>query len=359
MNKKIIFTAGGTGGHIFPAINLMKHFFGKGYQVILVTDKRGSKFINNYSEFKSYILKVDTPTNKKILKKIFSIFTIFSSLFRSFIIIKNEKPNLIIGFGGYASFPISYASKFFKVPLVIYENNLFLGRANRFLLNFAKKILLAKTIEKKFPEKLKNKICKVGYILDKNIINFVNTKEKYINKNFSLLVLGGSQGAEVFGKIIPFVCKMLKDRGYNITIYQQCTKEQKDLITKYYNENNITNHVFEFDRDVLKLMSSSNLAISRCGASTTAELVHTLTPFIGVPLVHSIDNHQYLNADFYEKRGCCWILEEKNFNKENLLNLIIKIIKDQNKLESIKESMKKNLNKTVYIDIENNIKEFI
>jgi UDP-N-acetylglucosamine--N-acetylmuramyl-(pentapeptide) pyrophosphoryl-undecaprenol N-acetylglucosamine transferase len=359
MNKKIIFTAGGTGGHIFPAINLMKHFFDKGYQVILVTDIRGNKFINNYLEYKSYILKVDTPTNKKILKKIFSIFTIFYSLLRSIIIIKNEKPDLIIGFGGYVSFPISYASKFFNIPLIIYENNLLLGRANKFLLNFAKRIFLAKTIEKNFPEKLKNKICEVGFILDKNIINYVNEKKKYINKNFSLLVLGGSQGAEIFGKIIPFVCKMLKDQGYTITIYQQCTKIQKDLIANYYKENNITNHVFEFERDLLKLMSSSNLAITRCGASTTAEMVHTLTPFIGVPLEHSVDNHQYLNAEFYEKRGCCWVLEEKDFNKENLFNLIIEIIKNQNKLESVKESMKKNLNKTVYTDIENNIKEFI
>ena len=70
MNKKIVFSAGGTGGHIFPAINLMKHFYDKGYKVVLITDKIGNNFINNYSKFKSYILKADTPTNKRFLKKI-------------------------------------------------------------------------------------------------------------------------------------------------------------------------------------------------------------------------------------------------------------------------------------------------
>ena len=80
MNKKIIFSAGGTGGHIFPAINLMKHFFEKGYEVVLVTDKRGNNFINNYSQFKSYILKQATPTNKNFLKKILSLFVIFYSI---------------------------------------------------------------------------------------------------------------------------------------------------------------------------------------------------------------------------------------------------------------------------------------
>ena len=79
MNKKIIFSGGGTGGHIFPAINLMKHFFNKEYKVLLVTDNRGNNFIKNYSEFKSYILRPGTPTNKNLFKKFFSYF--FNFLF--------------------------------------------------------------------------------------------------------------------------------------------------------------------------------------------------------------------------------------------------------------------------------------
>ena len=74
MSKKIIFSGGGTGGHIFPAINLMKHFFDKGYKVLLVTDNRGSNFIKNLSEFKSYILSTGTSTNKNLFKKFFLIF---------------------------------------------------------------------------------------------------------------------------------------------------------------------------------------------------------------------------------------------------------------------------------------------
>ena len=174
MSKKIIFSAGGTGGHIFPAINLMKHFLEKGYKVLLVTDNRGSNFIKNYSEYKSYVLKAGTPTNKNLLKKFLSFFVIFYSILRSVIILKKEKPDLIFGFGGYVSFPISFTSKFFKLPLVIYENNLVLGRTNKYLLPFSKKIFLAKTLAKNFPKKYKDKICKVGSILDKNIINYSN-----------------------------------------------------------------------------------------------------------------------------------------------------------------------------------------
>lgn len=359
MTKKIIFSAGGTGGHIFPAINLMKHFFKKGYKVLLVTDNRGNNFIKNYSEFKSYVLKAGTPTNKNLLKKFLSFFVIFYSILRSIIILKKEKPDLIFGFGGYVSFPVSFTSKFFKLPLVIYENNLVLGRTNKYLLPFSKKILLAKTITKNFPEKYKDKICQVGSILDKNIINYLTFKKKNNKENFSVLVLGGSQGAEIFGTIIPPAIEMIKTAGHAIEINQQCIKGQKNSIIDYYKKNNIKNYVFEFEKNILKLILSSNLAITRCGASTTAELAHTLTPFVAVPLSRSIDNHQYLNAKYYKDRGCCWLLEQDNFNTENLFNIIMETIKNRNKLENIRENMRKNYSNAVYSLIENEIKEFI
>ena len=109
----------------------------------------------------------------------------------------------------------------------------------------------------------------------------------------------------------------------------------------------------------MKLILSSNLAITRCGASTTAELAHTLTPFIAVPLPNSVDNHQYLNAKYYANKGCCLLLEQDNFDTENLFNLIMETIKNKNKLENIRNNMKNNYNKNVYSNIENEIKEFI
>ena len=138
MNKKIIFSSGGTGGHIFPAINLMKYFSKRGYEVILVTDIRGNNFLKNNSQFKSYIINTDTPTNKNFLKKIFSFIIILFSIIKSFLILQKEKPHLVIGLGGYVSFPISFSSKFYNIPLLIYENNLVLGRTNKKLLHFCK-----------------------------------------------------------------------------------------------------------------------------------------------------------------------------------------------------------------------------
>ena len=177
MTKKIIFSGGGTGGHIFPAINLMKHFFDKEYKVLLVTDDRGNDFIKNYSKFKSYMLSAGTPTNQNLFKKFFSYFLIFCSIIRSIVILKKEKPDLIFGLGGYVSFPISFASRFFKLPLIIYENNMVLGRTNKYLSSFSKKIFLAKKITKNFPKKYKSKTYEVGSILNKDIMNSTLFKE--------------------------------------------------------------------------------------------------------------------------------------------------------------------------------------
>ena len=304
-------------------------------------------------------MKTGTPTNKNLFQKFFSYFLIFCSIIRSIIILKKEKPDLIFGLGGYVSFPISFASRFFNLPLIIYENNMVLGRTNKYLSSFSKKILLAKKITKNFPEKYKSKTYEVGSILNKNIINSSSFKGKNDKRKFSILVLGGSQGAEIFGRVIPTVVKMIKDAGYEIEINQQCTIGQKNSLIDFYKKNNIKNYVFEFDKNILKLILPSNIAITRCGASTTAELVHTFTPFIAVPLPNSIDNHQYLNAKYYENKGCCWLLEQNNFNTKNLFNLIMETMKNENKLENIRKNMKKNYNKNVYSNIENEIKEFI
>ena len=152
---------------------------------------------------------------------------------------------------------------------------------------------------------------------------------------------------------------MIKDNGYEIEVNQQCLANQKNLITDFYNKNNIKNHVFEFDKNISKLLFSSSIAVTRCGASTTAELLYSFIPFIAVPLPNSIDNHQYLNAKYYEEKGCCWLLEQSNFNVKNLFNLIIETIKNKNKIENIRSNMKKNYIKDVYTNIENEVEKLI
>jgi len=358
MSKKIIFSSGGTGGHILPTINLMKHFSEKGYEVVLITDKKGTSFLKDYSNFKSYITTTESFTNKKFFKSFYSFLKIFYAVIESVFILKKEKADMIIGFGGYVSFPICFVSRFFNLPLIIYENNMILGRTNKFLLSSVKRLFVAIEKPLNLPSKYENKVQKVGPILNKKIINY-SFKNKIDNKNFSILVLGGSQGAEVFGKVIPQAIKMLNKKGFNINIIQQCVKNQKKELIEFYKENEIKNDIFEFNEDILNKISSADLAISRCGASTTAELVHTCTPFIAIPYKYSLDNHQFFNAKYYKDKNYCWLMEEKNFNSVSLCQLILEIISDKKKLENVRKIMKKNYSNDVYNNIENIINKII
>ena len=151
----------------------------------------------------------------------------------------------------------------------------------------------------------------------------------------------------------------MKEKGSKIEIYQQCNVDQKEIIENFYNKNGIKNQIFTFNKNILELLYSTDLAISRCGASSLAELVYIGIPFIAVPLPHSMDKHQLLNAKYYENQGYCWILEQQNFKSNNLYSLLSEIMNGKKKLKNIQENTEKNDTKRVYDDIETEIRKFI
>ena len=144
------------------------------------------------------------------------------------------------------------------------------------------------------------------------------------------MVTGGSQGAKIFGDVIPQVVKRLNLQGILKCINQQCIKNQKDTLEKFYKQNNINHLVFEFDNDIFNKIVNADLVITRSGASTIGELAQLNKPFVAVPFPTAMDNHQMENAKYYFDKGCCWIIDQKNFNGETLFNLINKIYNDKN-----------------------------
>ena len=100
-------------------------------------------------------------------------------------------------------------------------------------------------------------------------------------------------------------------------------------LKKFYDLNKIENIIFDFDQDLINLINISDMCIVRAGATSLAEISFLEKPFLTIPLPTSKDNHQMKNAEYYEKKGCCWILEQKSLNKENLLNFILNLLKDK------------------------------
>ncbi len=359
IKKKILIATGGTGGHIFPAYSLAKFFLNKNYNVKLITDLRGSKFIKNDLDLEVIKINSSPLIKKNILKLISSVFIICLSVINSFLFLLFNRPSIIFGMGGYSSFPICLAAFFLRIKFVIYENNLIIGKANRTLLPFSKKIFVSYKELEGIPEEHKAKVSEIGNIVREEIINY--NRNSQIFKSFDeikILVLGGSQAAKVFAEKLPKIFKNLKVSGFHVKIFQQCQKHQNEFISHFYRNSNMDFEIFNFTNKILNYYSKANLVITRSGASVLGELINIKIPFISIPFPSSADNHQFKNAEFYEKKGYGYLLEEKDIEYK-LNDLIISLFKEKSLVKNILSNQRQYSDKNVFINLKTQIEKII
>ena len=347
MKKKILISSGGSGGHVIPAMAFYDHLK-ENFDVFILIDKRGSKFLNK----KKYNYKIiDSPKlNFNFFNFPLVLIKLLFSFLVSFFFLKKNKVDILLGTGGYMSVPICLAAKILNIKIYLFEPNMVIGRANKFLLKFSKKIFCYSNEIKNFPDQYKNKIFVIDQILRKEIYSFGNIKHESINENINLIILGGSQGAKFFDQNLKNSLIKLSKK-YKLKIYHQIgVSDLKDL-ELFYKEKEIESIFFNFEENIFEYMSKANLAITRAGASTLSELVFLKVPIIAIPYKFATDNHQQQNAIYYEKNDCCWILNEEEFTNDKLTTLLLNIV--QNKEDYLKK--KNTLEKFSYQNNWNNI----
>tara|TARA_B110000285_G_scaffold178688_1_gene200996 strand:+ start:1190 stop:2284 length:1095 start_codon:yes stop_codon:yes gene_type:complete len=355
-NSKILIATGGTGGHIFPAYSLAKNLIKNNHEVEIVTDQRGFKFLEKYKDVKLIINNSTTIFNKKIINIIFSIFVIFFSYLKSLLILYRAKPLLVFGMGGHASFPFCLAAKTLNIPFVIYENNLLLGKSNRYLISLASKVFLAYEEVEGIQKKFKFKVVTTGNIIREEILNF--NKKKNLSGELSILVLGGSQAAKSFGEFLPKIFKQCIKENIKIKIFQQCTESQNNKLKEEYENLKISFELFNFTNNITEYFSKSELVITRSGSSVTAELINCKIPFISIPYPYSAEGHQDKNAAYFEKKGYSFSIKEYEVN-EKLFPLIKSIYRDKEILNRLTEKQKNHSDTDVFFKINNEVKNLI
>ena len=359
MNKKIkaLIAVGGTGGHVFPGINLASALNKKNYNVKIVTDKRGYKFFKE-TDKKNVLVFPSSPLIKKnVVLLIFSLSLILYSILRSLIFLSYNRPSIIFGMGGYASFPICIAAAILRIKFIIYENNLIIGRANKKLLPFAERIFVSNKKLEGISSKYNFKTIEVGNIIKREIINFsLNLRIK--KKELKILVLGGSQAAKIFAEILPKIFKKCSDIGISIRIIQQCLPHQNRELSSFYDKCNIQHELFNFSENLVKYFSKVNLAITRSGSSVLAELTNANIPFITIPLPSSVDDHQLKNANFYKSKNLSFLVEEKDLN-DKLSKLLKEIHENMSKLNEISTNQRQYSDKHVYENINNELNKIL
>ena len=319
--KNILIATGGTGGHIFPAISLANNLLKKNFNVKLTTDTRGWNFLKDHKNFKLIKIPSSPLIKTTPIKLLISIMVIIYSIFQSFLFLLLSRPSIIFGMGGYSSFPICIAASILRIKFVIYENNLIIGKANKYLLPFTKKVFVSYKELEGIPRKYNYKIVEVGNILREEILKSKLNDQKNKFDSVKILVLGGSQGAKIFAEKLPYIFEQLKNNEIPIRIYQQCQKKQNDQLSEFYKKAKIDYEIFNFTNRITNYYSKVNLVITRSGASALGEIINFNIPFITIPLPTSADNHQYKNAEFYSKKGYGYLIEEKDI-KIKLYNLV-------------------------------------
>ena len=318
MKSKILISTGGSGGHVLPAITIYDHLKSN-YETLISTDLRGLRYLDK-ENYKHII--VNTPKFNNLLLFPFSFLKVIILTFKSLIILKKENISILISTGGYMSLPLCLAAKILSIKIYLIEPNMVLGRANKFFLYFAKKLICYSKELINLPKKFEHKQTIVMPLIRKKYYDTYN----YHNEGnfFTITIIGGSQGAKIFDTLINELLVKIS-KICSLKVVHQTSKKNTDFLEKFYKKNKIENKVFTFDKNLNILLKQSDLCITRAGASSLAELSLLKIPFIAIPLPTSKDNHQFENAKYYKDKDCCWIINQENFNKPKFEELLIKL----------------------------------
>tara|TARA_B100000963_G_scaffold161951_1_gene140842 strand:- start:8603 stop:9667 length:1065 start_codon:yes stop_codon:yes gene_type:complete len=333
MKNNFLISTGGSGGHVLPATILYEHLSSNA-NVIISTDKRGLKYLDK-KIFKFVV--INTPKLNNIFFLPVNLILILFLTFKSFLLLRKKKIKKIFSTGGYMSLPLILAARFLNLKIYLLEPNQVLGRANKYFLNSCVKIFCYSKKIRNFPRILNDKIVKIYPLVKKDIYNLKSFNK--IDDKFTILIVGGSQGANIFDKQLKnSIVNISKKR--NIKIIHQTNEKNISYLNEFYSKNNIENKIFNFDRNFTNILKQTDLCITRAGASTLAELSVMNIPFIAVPLPTSKDNHQLENARFYEDKECGWIIEQNNF-EDKIEEFLNEILSNKNDFLKKKENLQK------------------
>ena len=351
MQKKVVIAAGGTGGHVFPALCLAQALSNKNYKVEFIVDKRGYKYLKNINDNNISII-IQNINNKS---RIILYFSVFKNLVLNIFKFIFNRPLYIIGFGGYPSFAPVFAGQILRIKNAIHEQNAVMGNANKVLSKLTNNIFVS--FENTVGIKTSNKVIYTGN--PTRYDKLYNSIQQYkINNNevFTILIFGGSQGAAIFANTVTnTICKL--SNKYKIKVYQQSRQEDINKIKELYSKCNIEYYVEQFFDNINELYTIADLVILRSGASSIFEIIGFKKPSILIPYSKSINGDQIANATYLNQKEAAIVLSDTIITVDILYNKIEYLINNKNELEMLSHNLSSiNLTNSTINLLENVIK---
>ncbi len=311
---RVLVSAGGTGGHLFPAEALAAVLANRGVAVDLATDHRAERYSGSFPNV--HVIPSATVRGRDPLSLAKSASVLGFGVVRAWMKLPSIKPSIVVGFGGYPSIPAVLAASLRGIPTLLHEQNAVMGRANRFLSGRVNAIATGfPGVFDKDPS-LAVKATHTGNPVRPMVILAATRPYAAPDANgpLHLLVFGGSQGARVMSEIVPSAVEKLDEPlRRRLHIVQQARAEDLDQVRGTYRNLKVTAEVEPFFSDLPARMAASQLVISRSGASTVAELAAIGRPSILVPLPNALDHDQRANAGIMERAGGAIRLEQDMF----------------------------------------------
>lgn len=346
-SRTIVLAAGGTGGHIFPAVALAEVLRARGFDPQLVTDHRFHQY--NKASADGVLGQIPIHTIRAgslgggVLRKIKNTLGIGVGILQAMGLLRRLKPLAVVGFGGYPSFPTMVAAIATGQRTIIHEQNSVLGRVNRLLAKRAKQVATSYHETRMMP-KLQARVVMTGNPVRAAVCAISQVEYPTLAENgiMRVLVIGGSQGASVFSDVVPEAMKQLPpDLRGRIRLDQQCREVEIEQVREKYAAIGMQVDIAPFFVDMAARLVSAHLVISRAGASTVAELMVAGKPALLVPLPIATDNHQYYNAQAIEDTGAGWVVTQKAFTPESLAAKLETLMRVPHRLSEAAAAMRK------------------
>jgi UDP-N-acetylglucosamine--N-acetylmuramyl-(pentapeptide) pyrophosphoryl-undecaprenol N-acetylglucosamine transferase len=328
--KTLLIMAGGTGGHVMPALAVAEQLRGRGVNIVWMGTENGieHKLVPD-AGFDLRLVNVKGIRGSGLWRKLSAPFLLIGAALQAMNIILNCKANAILGMGGYVSGPGGIMGRLLLKPLLLHEQNAVAGTTNKILAPFAKRIMTG--FER--VQGLRNAHY-IGNPVRSEIVS-IQAPENRLAKDssdFRILLIGGSQGAQVFNQSLPDLLKGLQRRlgdEIKISIRHQCGRNNTDDVTSRYIESGLDFEVHEFIEDMATAYAISDLVICRSGAMTVSEVAAAGAVALFVPLPFAIDDHQFYNAKVMSDSSAAMCFRQERFVSGDWIDDVVALATDR------------------------------
>ncbi|MES9969702.1 MAG: undecaprenyldiphospho-muramoylpentapeptide beta-N-acetylglucosaminyltransferase [Candidatus Thiodiazotropha sp.] len=330
MEPHVMVMAGGTGGHLFPALAVADWMKQKGCRITWLGSRSGmeNRLIPDYG-YPLETLQVKGVRGSGLKRRLAAPFTISKALWQAHRVLRRTRPQLVLGMGGFATGPGGLAARMMRIPLVIQEQNAIPGLTNRILAGFATKVFEA------FPGSFgaEAQAETIGNPVRQDILSLPLPEARFAEREeaIRLLVLGGSLGARALNQCVPEALSMMPE-AVRPQVRHQAGEKLLDETLDRYRELAVEAEVIAFETDMAEAYAWADLVICRAGALTVSELAAAGLGAILVPYPFAVDDHQTRNAEFLVKADAAHLIPQPSLDGRNLARLLGSLCTDRNKL---------------------------